>query len=285
MSAQVPNWLIQFAKSPAAQKAGRKGISTLQKAWRNRQSYAKMARKVNTYRKDLLNSTGENPGKVPAKGTRIRSEGFALHPTNTLWVSGDPLAIDRHNIASYLINQRERDIIFLNGFKVCMTLLHNLPFDEDDNTLYVNIAFVSGKHRSAIGNDDFFRNYTGTQRSKNFNSTDLSPHERHCVPINNDDYNVHWHERFLLTHSTNGGQLAGVRGGVCEVMKYIPINRQIRFETEFGGSAETQFRLLMWVGRVGEAPSNPISPTANAIKMDYKIVTSFREPEVMLKKW
>jgi hypothetical protein len=99
MSLQVPKWVIEFARSPAAQKAGRRGIATFQRAWKNRGKYAAVAKKAKSYKKLLLEQTGEPVTSAPSKQTRLRSNGYQQYASNTLYFV-ELLQIDRQDHSS-----------------------------------------------------------------------------------------------------------------------------------------------------------------------------------------
>lgn len=258
-------WALTTGKKIAKSKeaaAAAKVIQRMVRSRRNRNSYVNKRREA----------VGHAVSEIPAKATRLRTDGYQQFTENQLHAV-DPLAIDRRdNSALYLLNQRDRDVIYLAGFKFCMTFNVN-------KGLYLNVALVSAKHRATISDIDWFRNYTGTARAKNFNSTDLTTHERHCLPINTDDYTVHWHQRWIQ-FGGNASTLPN-RNNPTEIQKWVPINRQIRFDSETNTSAETQFRLVWWAGSPGLDQTASQVANPDAFRLDYNIVTVFREPEAV----
>lgn len=272
--------LVEFSKTPVAQKISRKGVDLIAKALR-RKSTARKA--YNMYQKVLLEQTGEPSNTSNAKGTRVRSNGELQFLTNTL--NGfNCLQIDRRNTTSYLLNQRERDVIYLSGFKLCIGFRNNLN-DAASFPLYFNIALVSTKNKTGVSDIDFFRQYSGTGRSKNFDDPALTALDRHCMPINSDNYLVHWHYRTYCTPFQNVPADQNQKPDAWEMHKWIPIKRQIRFDSADGTSAETQFYIVHWAGRPGdsEVASLAVNAIADAYRMEYSCHIVFREPEAVMR--
>lgn len=240
-----------------------------------RVAQSSLAKKAQRYKNKARSQTGEDIVGDVAKATRIRSDGSQLYATNVPYFN-DPIQIDRRTTTSYLLNQRERDLIYLSGIKICLTVWNNLS-NVAGNELYFNVALVSAKNQRTIGATDFFRCYTGAKRGMDFTDSTLTPHERHCLPINADEHVVHWHQRMVLGTGSAASQPIAPRP--LEITKYVPIKRQIRFESGTSGGAITLFRVVWWVGRVGATAA--LASEANAVAIDHKFVTHFREPEVV----
>ena len=90
-----------------------------------RVAQSSLAKKAQRYKNKARSQTGEDIGGDTAKATRIRSDGAQLYATNIAYFN-DPIQIDRRSTASYLLNQRERDIVYLSGIKICLTVHNNL---------------------------------------------------------------------------------------------------------------------------------------------------------------
>lgn len=263
---------IRFANDPRNQKAARM-IQAMARGVFSRRKTAK-------YRSNLRNQTGEPPSQVPTKQNQVRSDGNLSYNINQLHLI-NPVSIPRRdNAATYLLNYRDRDVIYLSGVKLCFTFENQAATDD---VLYFNICFLSAKNMSTISDIDFFRNASGTARSKNFDSADLSSHDRHCMPVNADNYLVHWHQRFMIHSSVAAGSPLSSR--FVKIHRYIPINRQIRFDNEIGSSSETQFRVAFWAGRVGDGQIPSQVPTPLLLLGEHACVAYFREPEAVLKSY
>jgi len=242
-----------------------------------RVAQSSLAKKAQAYKNKARRQTGEDIVGDTAKATRIRSDGAQLYATNVPYFN-DPIQIDRRTTTSYLLNQRERDLIYLSGIKICLTVWNNLA-STAGNELYFNVALVSAKNQRTIGATDFFRCYTGAKRGMDFTDAALTPHERYCLPINADEHVVHWHHRKILVPGIANQGSATKEQRPYEITKYVPIKRQIRFESGTSGGAITLFRVVWWVGRVGATAA--LASEANALSVDHKFVTHFREPEVV----
>jgi len=165
------------------------------------------------------------------------------------------------------INARERDIIDLRGFKVCMQMQNLRPA----TAMYVNVAVLSSKFdpTSSPSVTSFFRGQDST-RGQDFNTT-LQSAEFHCLPINTDKYYIQTHRRYKLApFNTNQKDYA-----MHEF--YVPIKRQIRFDNSGSGSLNRQFYLVWWCDTLLAAGG--ATTIANAMNFQYKVVTYFREPK------
>jgi len=233
--------------------------------------------RVLTYKARVRNQVGESLSTVPANLYQVKSDGSALRDTNTLAIF-NPVGMDRKSTTSQNLNDREGDVIYLGGVKISMVLRNALAASLTNN-LHCNVAFISTKAGApAAATSQLFTSPAGTQRTSDFANAALTSLERHTLPICTDNYNVHWHRRFILSStSTVGGADPSFRLGpnFLTLDKYIPINRQIRFNSATG-APETAFHVLVWVGLVGEAAG--VASTANAYALDYNFVTNFRDP-------
>jgi hypothetical protein len=233
-----------------------------------------MRRFQSRYRENLTKKVGEDPTLSTAKVTRLRTDGMQPQDTNTFyWIA--PVQIDRRTTSTYLLNQRERDLIYLSGIKVCMNIEIALL---DSSQFYVNIALVSVNNTTWVSGDEIFRNYTGTQRAKDFASNDLTAQERHCTPLNSDKYTVHKHIRAIMSPTYEDGQRL-----LKSFEFYVPIKRQIRYTGATDDETETKFRLIWWFGKVGSTISESLyaNRAVGVVSEEHMITTVFREPEVM----
>lgn len=261
-----------IGKELAMAKAGLSTVKELQKAIRaakGRPSKSKAAR-----RKERNQQVGEKPGSGLTKVTQYRTDGYTSYNGNALVVH-DALAITRAT-GTHALNTRLRDIIYLSGIKVCITVEATLPTGND--MLYFNLALISSKNRGALGDGvDFFRSYEGGNRQMDFDSATLNALDRHCLPINSDEHVVHFHKRVMITQANNltVGKNQTARVWTYEV--YVPVKRQIRFEDGTANS-ETKFNLCHWGGRAGDSIAAANTPLLNAYKVDLKMLAVFKEP-------
>lgn len=268
---------INAARSIARQMA------PVLKAIRARRGRPSMSK--NAKRKKRMKMVGEEPGTDLGKVTQFKTDGYTSRNSNIL-VGHNALLIPRSD-GTMQLNSRLRDVIFLSGIKVCMTIRNTMANVQD--ALYCNVALVSAKNRGGLGGgDDFFRNYDGTNRQIDFADTSLNALDRHCYPINADEHTIHWHKRFILKNDDTANTTGYKEFAKTYTLeKYAKINRQIRFE-DSGANPETTFMLLYWVGRVGDNTTNSNIPVTNAYQADVKMLTVFKEPTPVMnyrKRW
>lgn len=228
-------------------KKTKKAASTIQKAWRNRHKG--------------LDSMGHPPGSGTAK-TNTGTQNTALTATRTL--NAEPLL----NLArGDNLNARERDVIDLRGFKVCMQM-QNL---RTAAPMYVNVAVISSKFNPTQVpiSTDFFRG-EDTTRGVDFNNN-LQSTEFGCLPINTDKYFIQTHRRFTLAPFNRDQVDYGSK------QFYVPIKRQIRYDTSGSGSQNRQFYLVWWCDTLLATAGT--TPVTAAMNFQWKAVTYFREPK------
>lgn len=247
---------------------------TIQRAFRARNPYTRRAQM----------QTGESTISFPASGSAVTSDGFVTYPSNELQVV-NPLSLSRDSTTNMDLNTRHRDVIYLAGFKLNCSIRNNRSAVEN-NEIYFNIALVSNKPgNSAISELDLFSSFKGTTRAFNFTNENYTAYERHTAPINSDNYVCHWHERFLVGPATVSTAVAGASlipstPRSFELKRFIPIKRQIRFDSEAASSSEPKFGLIFWAGIPGEVKSDPdpLVETADIFKMEHSIVALYRDP-------
>ena len=256
---------------PALLQAGRDTVQRTRQWYnRNEQSIQKAKKAASSIQKAFrasrnkykgLESMGHPSGTATAK-TDTGTQNTLLTSTRTLNFE-QLINLTRGDN----INARERDIIDLRGFKVCIQM-QNLRLSTP---MYVNVAIVSSKFdpTSSPSVTGFFRGQDAT-RGDDF-STSLQSLEFHCLPINTDKYFIQTHRRYKLA-AFNTDQ-------VDYAMKefYVPIKRQIRFDNSASGSLNRQFYLVWWCDTLlapGGAAAIP-----SAFNFQYKVVTYYREPK------
>lgn len=248
---------------------------TIQRAVRARNAYTRRA----------LAATGESTISYPAEGSAVVSDGWITYPSNELQVV-NPLSVLRSGTTNMDLNTRQKDVIYLAGFKLHCSVRNNLAVAEG-NEIYFNVALLSNKPgNSAVSELDLFSSFKGTTRAFNFTNENYSAYERHTAPINSDNYVCHWHERFLIGPATTSSSFAGIASAgsainkTFELSKYVPIKRQIRFDSLSGTSSEPKFALIFWAGIPGEVTSapSPLVKTSNVFKMEHSIVAYYRDP-------
>lgn len=170
-------------------------------------------------------------------------------------------------------NQRERNLIRLSGFKICMEFQAGSSMRiggaNRDRQATINVCVLSSKNKGSIGtfdNTHFFRSNAGDNRAIDFDvvarSIDFA-----CLPINTDKFNIHMHHR---THIA--GEAIEHSPTVRRIMKYIPIKRQIRFDN--ANIPSVRFFLVWWVTLAGEHQTASFSDIYN---VQWDVVTYFRD--------
>lgn len=171
------------------------------------------------------------------------------------------------------INLRNRDVINLRGFHICMEIKNNL-----ETPLYFNICLVNLRKQEGAFQDDFFRS-TSNERAVDFSNVNLNTLDRWCRPINVDKYNVLWRKRILLgpIRDTAAGYSDAKSKSWMTLRKYIKINRQIRYDDGAADSTtdNCELRLIYWYGVFG---STNVVTTAVATQST-RVLVYFREPK------
>lgn len=266
-------WAVgkKVAHSAEAKKAAR----LIQKMYRGR------AARANYVRKKRMAQVGEDPGTSINQKTQHRSDGEVALNTNTLNAYNILDIVKRGDASQFGINTRMRDMIHLTGFKICVSITNN-----HTGPLYLNVAVLSAKNRSDIGDGvDFFRDFSSAGRQTNFGDTALTALDRHCNPINVDEHTVLYHRRALIMQQSQHSVAPGAIPKHSAWEFWIPVKRQIRFEGDAGSSSETRFVLAVWAGDKGAtvAASDPATPIANAFSFQYKAVAYWKEPSPIYK--
>lgn len=253
-------------------RAARPYISKFRAARKKRQSYKAKAR----------SQTGEKPGTDLSKATQFRTDGATSYASHTLNAQ-NALEIYRRS-GSFSLGERLRDIIYLSGIKLCMSITNTSGVGGQFDNLYVNVALISGKNRGQLDGTDFFRNYNGNSRGIDFTNASLTGYDRHCLPLNGDEIVVHFHQRKLLmgSYQTSVPSSKDIAGKFWNIEQYIPIKRQIRFEGD-GATSETPFKLVWWCGKQGDGITASQTPVAGSMSVETRMVYYFKEPTPVYK--
>jgi len=173
-------------------------------------------------------------------------------------------------------NVRDRNQIYVSGYKVCIEVKNNL-----DEPCYFHWAILSPKDRLDIDTNEFFRGM-GAARGVAFDNSTLSSMTRFCAPINPDVFNVLWHSKTLLAggaDSSGGGTEETFSSGKSSyraIRKWVPIKRQIRFDNSTDLVPKTdRFWLVFWADIFGDAPG--ALATTNAVSVSTDVRVSFRD--------
>lgn len=188
------------------------------------------------HKKKVTSKIGEDTGSGTSKRAKTVNESNGSKSTRSLYLN-NVMDIERGSA----LNKRERDMIHVKGFKLCMEVKSNTATVSSGNELLFNYALLCPKS-NGVETAKFFRHSDGDTRNQDF-STNLNSTEFHCLPINNDKYHVLMHRKLRL-----GDSLNDVNSSYRFIQQYIPINRQFRYEE--GGAGKTvnydQIFLVYW---------------------------------------
>lgn len=182
------------------------------------------------------------------------------------------------------IDERQRYMINLRGFKICCELRNTggVP-------LLFNMAVVSPKGQKSdleqnpilsVGTavePDFFRG-NGNTRAVAFDGGALNSNDFHCRPINADQFTILMHKRMIIGQNSNNGTWGEQqRNSYRFVMKYIPIKRQIRYDTNGADSCQSgKIFLIYWYDQMQSVTG---AASVNVLNMSERYITYFKEPK------
>lgn len=213
---------------------------------------------------------GERPGSSSAKREVVFEQNITNRDTRQLY--NERLT---DIIQGTGINERERRIVNIRGWKICMEIknLRDIP-------LYVNVAVIApkmGTTTSGVGVGDFFRASQGADRARDFD-TSLSGLEFHCLPINTDRYTILKHKRTRLVAMAAGGDTVALSGySYMNIDWWIPLKRQVRYDGSTGDKNESgRVYLVYWFD--GFSANAATLSVANAAQASIRAVAYFRDP-------
>lgn len=168
------------------------------------------------------------------------------------------------------ISQRQRDLVYIGGIKIDLSFLNNSG--TNTNACWVNIALITPRNQAAPSTIDFFRGSNANSRSRDFDASSLSSLDFKTLPINTDDYIVHFHNRFLLDSSNSN---AGT--GVREFHKYVKIGRQFRYDNAGSTPTSPAPHLVIFLDRLHKGDTGGID--INAASVLKRATIYFRETQ------
>lgn len=240
----------------------RRAARSIQRAWRKRRA----ARPVKRARK---HGVGKVRGTANSKRCEIENNNGFMN-TRTLYQTE---LTEISKTSTNAINARQRDLIYISGFKICLEYQNKTTLP-----VYLNIAIVHDKRTNdsqlqITDLDDFFRG-SAQQRTKSF-STALTGNEFRCLPLNTDRFTVLKHIRLHLTPNQATVPGFDYRNGRNYGFKqmWCPLKRQIRYGDD--EHAQSKLWLIHWCDQFGR---NSLQPAvSDAINFNKKIVTYFKE--------
>jgi len=143
-----------------------------------------------------------------------------------------------------------------------------------NNTCVLNVAIVSTRISAASLGSELFSSGAGTARASHWSNTSLTPYEKFSLPINSDDYKVHFHNRYQLATNGTAQPMADFWPYIVNIRKYIPLNMQIKYNGT-SGTPDVGVYLIHWMGITTEAANQ--TATANAYQVTMNNITYFRD--------
>lgn len=146
-----------------------------------------------------------------------------------------------------LEDDRERTLINVKGIELTYHFAN-----KDGQPHFLNVAVVAPKHTSSgVTVTDFFRGASGN-RGTDFAIT-MSALELHYTPINTDKYTIIRHTRHQLGAQQDAVALYNSDAGPGNWLskkQWIPINRQLRYDSQLSTSCNTPIYLVYWFDRM-----------------------------------
>ena len=174
------------------------------------------------------------------------------------------------------IDQRPRDIANMRGIKLALKFENLVETDS----MHVNVAVITRKDCTSTTTtpltEDFWRDPLGSSRGINW-STAHNALDMHTNMINTDRFLVHWHKRFTLGAP---GSSDAMRPYYRIIEKYIPIKRQLRYDSSTTPGTVTQpINTNMWLVWYYSCCQDTIAdtPQASAVATQQKGVMYFRD--------
>lgn len=171
------------------------------------------------------------------------------------------------------INQRERQMANLRGFKMCLEVRN-----VRDEPLYFNLAVLAPKGATAsVVTADFFRGSTD-DRAQDFDATALNSNEFHCLPINSDKYVVLLHKRYRLGPSPGATLYTNENSNnFLNIDRYVSLKRQLRWSSGEQSAEVGRVYVVYWASVFNGASGAP--PLLNAYSVSRRYVTYWKEPK------
>lgn len=235
------------------------------KAWKHRSQTPKGRKRMRYSRPRTTQKFGEPVGSGSTQRAIVASN-IGVSSSTRFLLSGDLLNIPK--ATNHEIDQRARDIINVKGIKLNVEVRNNLT-----EALYFNYAVIVPKYdqsASSVSVVDFFRSNEDA-RGTNF-SNNLSGIEFSTLPINNDKYHILHHTRIMLGPSATSGGYSDATPNYFQLAKFLPVNRQIRFES--GQPVNGRIQYCYWCDKFGGLPA--ASATAAAILFSQHNVAYFK---------
>ena len=179
-------------------------------------------------------------------------------------------------------NTRERNVVNLRGFKIRVLIKNTWNGGAADRPLFLNFCLISPKHATTtLTTTDFFRNPGDLQRAIDFDNSFINGFDRgKALGINTDKYALLWKKTMTLGVANSQQAFSGGAGGprnYAYFKKYVPIKRQLRFDSGLDTSGFSNIFFIWWVNAIDEGVGNVSVP--GACDAWARVTTYFREPK------
>lgn len=170
------------------------------------------------------------------------------------------------------IDNRQREICYLNGVKIAISLKNN-----STKPVHWNVALIMNRRNpsSIPAIQEFFRG-SGISRGLDFNNG-LNSNDFRARFINSDANVVLMHERFTLSTATETSYEAGFKPSFMTFDKYVPIKRMITYDRDTSNANHRIF-LVYWCDEFNTATGT--LPQSSVIEQCIRMITYFKEPKV-----
>ena len=250
-----------------ARKTYRSGKRAAEFMYKHRKAFLLHARKRRRVHPHFDRQSVGNPGGQPHKQDLISNTSGIIRNSRVLYQT-DLTAIVK-NDTNNDINKRERQLVFVVGFNVCLEI-QNIS----SSALYFNIAVIAPKCVTGVGLEtDFFRGYEN-ERSVDFDPMTLTSLDFHCRPINTDRYTILKHQKLLLSKFESSTQDGGNRTAYTVNDMWIPLNRQIRYEHTSSNSSCDPVYMVFWMDKfstgAGSSPAVGVATVGQQCRTVFK---------------
>ena len=184
-----------------------------------------------------------------------------------------PLAnIDRQTAFTQL-DRRERDLVNIRGFKICLHMRNNTLTTR----VHFHVALLCPKEGLTVQITDFFRGNGAADRNIDFNTVQTNFLTTYCNGINTDLYTILFHKRYTIDYNNDTGVgLFGKRqNNYVFFHKYVKMKRQMRYDGTNATPESNPPILMLWYDDYNRGTGAAAS--TGAIELSTHIVTYWRD--------
>lgn len=248
-------------------------IGAINRAYKNPVVRASFNRMRARYRRKISGrkQVGFPPGTTTTRYARQIATFETANNDRTLF------SIDCSDIAVGTgLDQRLRDVVEFRGMRLCIRV-KNINSAQN---MYFHWAVISPKQDGTAGvaTENFFRSDVPsvTGRGQDFDNT-LDAQQLHCLPINPDKWNIITHKKYNIGQFAATSAYARSNDAFREINMYIPIKRQLRYDSDnFAQACTTPIWFVYWGARWNTLGGT--APTADLL-ISYRIHAYFNNPK------